>query len=691
MKNLSLRAKLFIVLGMLSVVAMAIAFVGITRLGRINDSLNQVVSVTSTKQMLSNQMRRTLLAIHRAEKNHILSQTREEMDRHAESMQTFEKELSDQKTKLLVLMTEAEKQRMKDFDKAYEAYKQIQEKARENSEKNTNMQAFELSRGAGRDIFLKGERLLEGMAERNTKRIGELIAGLKAASDSEEVKNKLGTVDESAMRAVLVTQAAENFVSMQRAEKNMILEPTTEGMQNYIKETQDRYAKLNECLTEAERTATEEGKKDIAAIRSAVGEWMENNKKVVALSTENSNEIARKLSGNEGRAAIEAAEAVMAKISEEADRDMSADAKAAQDLYASARVLMICVSVIGILAAVGLGFSIITGVIRSVKSIFKGLRTLSTAELEQTQAAFGRIIDGLDDGVAQVNDAAGQVSSASQSLAEGASEQASSLEETSSALEQMAAMTRTNAANAAQANDLSLETSRAAEQGEQTMKDINASSDQISKIIKVIEEIAFQTNLLALNAAVEAARAGEHGKGFAVVADEVRNLAQRAAQAAKETTSLIENSVNKSREGMAAIEAIVGGVNKVKGLLEGIAKASQEQAQGVDQVNVAVAQMDKVTQQNASASEESASAAEELNAQAEATKGLVDELILMVRGQTNRGRHVSAVSKKAAIHDVPASAATSGKHASRGLKSGSAIADGMPDLSCDAKDTLKDF
>jgi len=267
-----------------------------------------------------------------------------------------------------------------------------------------------------------------------------------------------------------------------------------------------------------------------------------------------------------------------------------------------------------------------------------------------------RITLNMDEGANQVASAAGQVSSASQQLAEGASEQAAGIEETSSSMEEMASMTRRNAENAGQADISMKEVSKVVSNANDSMtrlicamEEISKASDETQKVVKTIDEIAFQTNLLALNAAVEAARAGEAGAGFAVVAEEVRNLALRSAEAAKNTAELIDGTVKKIGEGSELANKtndefveVAESSSKVGELVGEISAASGEQSQGIEQVNKAVVEMDTVVQQNAASAEESASASEELNAQAEQVKCMVGELAAMVGGAKKTVQHYSA-------------------------------------------------
>lgn len=239
-------------------------------------------------------------------------------------------------------------------------------------------------------------------------------------------------------------------------------------------------------------------------------------------------------------------------------------------------------------------------------------------------------ITGLGEGAEQVASAATQISDSSQQLAEGAQEQAASVEEVTSSLAETRATVDQNAQNAREADILSKDANDSAKLGYEhiqelttSMAEINESSRKIANIIKTIDEIAFQTNLLALNAAVEAARAGEHGLGFAVVAEEVRNLAQRSAEAAKSTADIIEQSIEQVRKGNSitsetnkAFEDILDKVKKVGDITGEIALASKEQATGVQQISEAMVQVDQITQTMASNSEESAAASEEMSAQA---------------------------------------------------------------------------
>ncbi len=284
-----------------------------------------------------------------------------------------------------------------------------------------------------------------------------------------------------------------------------------------------------------------------------------------------------------------------------------------------------------------------------------------------------RISGGLMEGTGHVAGVSAQVSASSKSLSDGASQQAAAIEETSSSLEEMASMTKHNADNAGQADGLMKQVAQFVGEARDSMGKLSASMEEIKKaseetqkIVKTIDEIAFQTNLLALNAAVEAARAGEAGAGFAVVAEEVRNLAMRAADSARNTSGLIEGTVKKVKDGAGlmtgtreAFGKVAESSSKVAELLAEIAAASKEQSQGIAQVNTAMVDVDKVTQQNAATAEESTAAVVELTSQAEQMKAMVEELMGVIGGRAKPAKPSKKKEKgrgKETARPVPAMA-----------------------------------
>jgi methyl-accepting chemotaxis protein/methyl-accepting chemotaxis protein-1 (serine sensor receptor) len=367
----------------------------------------------------------------------------------------------------------------------------------------------------------------------------------------------------------------------------------------------------------------EEGKTLVADISTYLSEWRPHYEEIVQQASAGhvaeANRIRKEITAPiYGKIAVAAVrlQAMQTELVTQSKTDLEAQNASSRRIALS--LLALCV-VVGLIV-----IAIVRGITRSIR----------------------RSIGQLAEGAEQVASAATQVSSASQSLAQGASEQAASLEETSSSSEEINSMARKNAENSKVAAEFTAQVDRRVTAANEnlgqmvaSMTEINTSSNKISKIIKVIDEIAFQTNILALNAAVEAARAGEAGMGFAVVADEVRNLAQRSAQAAKDTASLIEESISKSQDGMAKLDQVAGAISsitesaaKVKTLVDEVNLGSQEQARGIEQIAKAIAQMEQVTQKNAANAEESASAGEELSGQAETMKSVVGELQTMVGG-----------------------------------------------------------
>jgi methyl-accepting chemotaxis protein len=360
-----------------------------------------------------------------------------------------------------------------------------------------------------------------------------------------------------------------------------------------------------------------------------------------------------------------ALEACVAKFKDSIDYNVALSEKASRG---AERIALSGYWVIGTALALASLAGLVVGwsTVRSTRAALDSIDAAIQAGIDKTNRALAGISDSIQEGADLTASSAGQLSSASRSLAASTSEQSASVTEASASLEEISAMIRATAENASKAKEFAGQARGAAEVGKQTMeemklamKSIEVSSLDIAKIVKNIDEIAFQTNILALNAAVEAARAGEAGAGFAVVADEVRSLAQRSAAAAKETADKIEAAIANSQRGSRScsnvgesLELIVERVAAADVLVAEIASAAREQSQGIQQVGVAMTQMDKVTQGNAASAEQSSSAAEELTNQAQLLQENVEQLQTLIASTSQSAG--TAVSYRPARASRPA-------------------------------------
>lgn len=454
--------------------------------------------------------------------------------------------------------------------------------------------------------------------------------GIMGMKQINQKVNKI--VDISTQKVKLASKISQDILEIARAEKNIILSRDREKADEYQIFIEKVETKIQERKQKLYDLLDDNGKASVDKFTEKWNQYLvikEEVRRLIALDPISKFQGIR-LSSNEARHLLDQAVAIIGDIIIENEKEMAQDRVETDEAYKSGRNRMIGFSAAGFALSFIFGLYFIRSITRPFKEVFSGLNRFSEGELNETADKFRNIIANLS---------GSQVAASSQSLSEGASEQAASIEETTSSLEQVSSMIKQNANNAGLADKLMKEAIQIVEAANDSMNELTGSMDEIcsasgdiSEIIRTIDSIAFQTNLLALNAAVEAARAGEAGAGFAVVAGEVRNLAMRSADAAKNISAMIENIIRRVNQGSELVaktndvfKQVAQSAARVGELVAEIAAASGDQSVGIEQVGKAMGEMDTVVQQNAAN-------AEELSAQAEQMDGIVAELMAITVG-----------------------------------------------------------
>ena len=607
----TIKARLALGFGLVVLLAVVSAVVGIQSLAGINGSLEHLVDRTVVKVRAANRIDTAMSDAGRMERNLILANTTEEMERRAASLKenvaAVRKDIERLKE-----VGDAEDLKLVDaFATVWVDYEAVSDKVRQLAMLNSNNRAKALSETQSR-----------AAVDASTEPLRQIADAAQQRGDTRG--------------ALLAERAIQDLLQLVRQEKNTILETTAAAMDKRMERILEHERDLTSRMAELEGVLPAADRQALQKAKSAVQSFASSVKQVAAVAHENGNTLAYQLSSGDGAKIRDKANGILEQILDKARKELERARTDAASDYSTARALMIAMLAVSAAMGIGVALWISISVSRGL-SLAGGLaHAVSQGDLTRdidysSRDEIGDLVDSLKEMVArlrnvvtEVNSAADNVASGSQELSasseelsQGATEQASSAEEASASMEEMAANIKQNADNASTTEKIARQSSKDAEASGEAVKEAVAAMQTIAEKISIVQEIARQTDLLALNAAVEAARAGEHGKGFAVVASEVRKLAERSQAAAAEIGGVSTNTVKVAQEAGEMLSKLVPDIRRTAELVEEISAACREQDIGADQINQAIQQLDKVTQQNASASEEMSSTSEELAAQAE--------------------------------------------------------------------------